>query len=294
MVKLSDHGHNVFSQFGEDGIIGKIFDAIGTSSQVCIEFGAWDGLYLSNTANLWTKGWKGILIEADKTKYEQLLHNTSGRDCHCLHARVNWTGPNTLENILARSGLSSGIDLLSIDVDGDDYHIFKSLTNVRPRVVLCEYNPTIPVHIDLIPDPGGYFGCSALSLVRLAEEKGYKLVALTESNCVFVQDKDFDRFSEYETSLASLGLAKHLTYLMTGYGGAYVASRMPTYGCTGPSNETFTGQYVAFPVPAHPIGPEPIPEASGTGGRLRWVLERTSRFVESVVTKTKARLSLPL
>ena len=60
---LAQHGQNVFSQFGEDGIIARIFEIIGLQSKACIEFGAWDGFHMSNTANLWTKGWKGVLIE---------------------------------------------------------------------------------------------------------------------------------------------------------------------------------------------------------------------------------------
>ena len=68
MKRLSEHASNTYSQFGEDGIIEKIFQIIGVNSKVCIEFGAWDGFYLSNTANLWTNGWKGILIEAEQRK----------------------------------------------------------------------------------------------------------------------------------------------------------------------------------------------------------------------------------
>jgi hypothetical protein len=291
MANLSDHAHNIFSQFGEDGIIDKIFDTIGASSKVCIEFGAWDGLYLSNTANLWKKGWTGILIEADKAKYDELVRNTDGYDCHCIHARVHWTGSDTLENILQRRRLIGEVDLLSIDVDGDDYYIFKSLTAVRPRVIICEYNPTIPVNLELVPDPGGYFGCSALSLVKLAETKGYNLVALTESNCVFVQDKDFASFSNYETSLEALGLTKHLTYLMTGYDGAYVASGVPTYGCTGPSKEKFTGQYFSFPTPADSTVPR-RPEQSSVRGRfIEGLMEWSCRLVGTAVSKAKAALS---
>jgi hypothetical protein len=237
--KMCDYSKNIFSQFGEDGIIEKAFQIIGTSSRVCIEFGAWDGLFASNTANLWMNGWKGILIEADKTKYEALVRNTAGYDCTCIHAFVSYKGEHTLERLLKGRNLLQEVDFLSIDVDGDDYFILESLTELRPRLISCEYNPTIPPNLELVPEAGNYFGSSVLSLEKLAKTKGYRLVALTETNAFFVQDRDFEKFSEYETSLQSLAITKHLIYLITGYSGDYVASGKAVFGCSHPSNQKF-------------------------------------------------------
>jgi len=240
MKRLCDYAYNVFSQYGEDGIIQKIFEIIGTSSRVCIEFGASDGFYCSNTANLWMNGWRGILIESDQGKYASLVENVKNYDCYCIHAFVGYEAGHTLEDILKRHNLLEEIDFLSIDIDGDDYYVFASLQALRPRVICCEYNPTIPAHIDLVAAKGNYFGCSALSLVKLAETKNYRLVALTESNYFFVDDQYFDEFSEYETSLQSLAMTKHITYLITGYDGSYVLSRQPTFGYQHP----YTGKLI--------------------------------------------------
>jgi hypothetical protein len=248
MKKLNDYAFNVFSQFGEDGIIQRVFEILGVTSNVCIEFGAWDGFHLSNTANLWTNGWKGILIEADEVRYENLLKNAKNYNCRCIKARIAPEGRNSLESILKRDKIFGPVDVLSIDVDGDDYHIFSSLDELRPRLIICEYNPTIPIHVDLIPEPGGYFGCSALSLVKLAERKNYKLIGMTESNCFFIREQDVHLFSDHETSLQALATIKHLTYLITGYAGDYIASRTPTYGCTVPSKQKFVvGESFSFP-----------------------------------------------
>jgi hypothetical protein len=244
MKKLSDYSYNKFSQFGEDGIIQKIFEIIGVTSRCCVEFGAWDGYHLSNTANLWTKGWKGILIEADSYKYENLLHNLTHYDCYCINAFVGHKDDNTIEAILTKHSINgNSIDFLSIDVDGDDYYIFQSLNLLRPRVISCEYNPTIPVHTELIAEPGSYFGCSSLSLCKLAETKGYRLVSITDTNCIFVTEKEFVNFSEFETSLEKLAINKHLTYLMTGYDGSYALSQKPTYGFRHPCLHNFVGEY---------------------------------------------------
>jgi putative sugar O-methyltransferase len=240
MKKLAEHGFDVYSQAGEDGIIDKIFELIGTTSKVSIEFGAWDGFYLSNTANLWSrKGWKGILIELDSEKFKALRENVKAHGCRCINAKVEPHGDNSLENILRREGVEGEIDLLSIDIDGDDYYIFDSLSRLKPRLIICEYNPTIPAEMDLVPERGNYFGCSARSLVRLAEKKGYRLVAVTDANCFFVRDADFPRFAEYETLLPSIAVTKFLTYCLTGYGGDYALSREPTYGFDHPTTQKF-------------------------------------------------------
>ena len=240
MKRLSDYRYNVYSQFGEDGIIEQIFKIIGTSSKICIEFGAWDGFHLSNTANLWTKGWEAILIESDDEKYLSLVENVKGYDVRCIKAFISYKGHNTIENILRREGVSDDIDFLSIDIDGDDYYVFESLTELRPKVIACEYNPTIPVHMDLIAEKGNYFGCSALSLVELAErKKGYRLVAMTDTNCFFVKSSDFSMFESYEVDLKLIAPTTHLTYFITGYGGDFIISNKPTYGATRPSTQKF-------------------------------------------------------
>ena len=253
MKKLADHGFDVYSQGGEDGIVEKIFELIDVSSKVSIEFGAWDGFYLSNTANLWSRqGWKGILIELDSEKFKSLRENVKPHDCRCVNARVEPDGDNSLENILRREGIHDSVDLLSIDIDGDDYYIFESLKSLTPRLIICEYNPTIPAEMELVPERGNYFGCSARSLVQLAERKGYKLVAVTDANCFFVREADFHHFADYDTSLPAIAVTKFLTYCLTGYGGDYALSREPTYGANHPTAQKFAIGEV------YPLEPKPV------------------------------------
>ena len=140
MQKLADFGYNKYSQHGEDGIIAKLFELMGTTSKLCVEFGAWDGLYLSNTANLWTNGWKAVLIEGNPRRWDVLKENTKRSDCVCIKAYVSREGPNSLESLLGSAGVDFEVDLLSIDIDGDDYHILDSLDTLKPRIIICEYN----------------------------------------------------------------------------------------------------------------------------------------------------------
>lgn len=220
---LTEYGVNVYSQFGEDGIVKKIFEIIGTSSKVAVEFGAADGFTLSNTAQLWTNdpSWKAYLIESDAQSFKNMEKNVLGYSCVPIHSKVGIGPSDSLEIILAGYNLPSSIDLLSIDIDGDDYYIFKSLNFLHPRVIICEYNPTIPAHLDVYGEYGNIMGCSVGALRRVAKEKGYSLVAITVSNCIFVRDEDFVLFEDYETELEKISMDRCLRYIITDYAGNY-------------------------------------------------------------------------
>jgi hypothetical protein len=227
-MKLTDFGYSRYSQYGEDGIIEKIFDCIGTASRVCVEVGAWDGYHLSNTANLWTRSWRGVLIECDDEKFERLRKNTASYDCICIKELVG-RGEHSLESILRRHGVGDTFDLLSIDVDGEDYYIFESLRQLRPRVVIVEYNPTIPAQVDLYAAPNNYFGCSVAALARLGCERGYRLAALTDTNAFFVVEEEFPKLAAFETALHEIRIDKHLMYLVTSFAGDYVLCGTPLF-----------------------------------------------------------------
>jgi hypothetical protein len=232
---LNDCQSNTFSQHGEDGIVKEILKRTGISSGICVEFGAWDGIALSNAAELWTNGWKAVLIEPDKNKFKTLKKVCAGYDCLCLDDFVTPAGAHSLESILEREKIPfDEIQLLSIDVDGNEYHILKNLNKLHPPIIIVEYNPTIPKNLSVISKEDAFFGSSAKAIVTLAEEKGYKLVAMTKTNCVFVDSSLFHLFSDLDTSFEGLFDPSNLTYLITGYRGSYAFSRSPSFGMTLP------------------------------------------------------------
>ena len=222
--KLTQFKYNVYSQFGEDGIIEQIFNRIGTQSKTCIEFGAWDAFHLSNTARLFSQeGWNAVLIESDPSKFRALVNNVSKYSCKCLCEAVG-IGKQSLESILERYQIPYlDIDLLSIDIDGNDYHVFESLEKMRPRVIICEHNPTLPAHLDIYSnyDPENCLGCSVGALVRLANQKKYTLVAITDSNAFFVKNEEIALFEDIEISLEKIKIDRYLHYYITDYKGRY-------------------------------------------------------------------------
>jgi hypothetical protein len=230
-MDLSKYARNVTSQFGEDGIIEEIFRRIGETDRTCVEFGAWDGKHLSNTWKLWhEKGWGAVLIEGDRARYEALRDSLSGfPKVQAEHAFVAAAGENSLDRILTRCGLKGAFDLLSIDIDGDEYHVWSAMVGLRPRVVVVEYNPTIPPELDLVQTPGAYFGSSAGALARLAQDKGYALAACTSTNCVFVSADEFAKLGIPPVSLRTIFPRHNLTYVINSYDGAMFVNRNPTY-----------------------------------------------------------------
>jgi hypothetical protein len=250
--KLADFKSCTFSQFGEDGILDTIFHFIGTESKRCIEFGAWDGFYLSNVANLFVNNnWEAILIECDPIKFGELVKNVAPYKCTCLCEPVG-IGSQSLESILTKYSIPfSTIDLLSIDIDGNDYYIFESLEKMRPRVIVCEYNPTFPAHLDIYA-PYDHrsvelkCGCSVGALMRLAKQKDYTLVAITDTNAFFVRNDVMPHLSDFELSLDKIKIDRYIRYLVTDYTGRYAVigseNFQSPFGCNGPLPEPLLGK----------------------------------------------------
>jgi hypothetical protein len=181
---LEDHEDQVYSQSGEDGSLIRLFDRIGATNRFFVEFGAKDGRVLSNTANLRLHhGWTGLLMDGDPAGCQQ----------GAPHLRADEANPRVRQEIVTRENFNELLalyqvperfDLLCIDIDGNDYWVWKALDPYRPRVVLIEYNiffglgesKTIPYDPAHEWDQSAYHGASLAALAKLGREKGYELV----------------------------------------------------------------------------------------------------------------------
>jgi hypothetical protein len=251
--RLSEYKEDVYSQWGEDGIVTKIFEVIGTSSKIAVEFGAADGFAFSNTANLWTKdpSWRAYLIENNLISYKNLTVNVAPYPCIPICRTVGISSTDSLEAILREYNVEPSIDILSIDVDGNESYIFETLGGLRPRVIICEYNPTLPAHLDIYAQYDNYMGCSVAALQRIAAQKGYSLIAITDTNCFFVLTEEFHLFSDYETDLQRICINKYIRYLVTDYAGNYCIigekDFLDPYGVNRPSAQLLQGEILVLP-----------------------------------------------
>jgi hypothetical protein len=221
---LNDFARNVTSQFGEDGIIEKILEVINDNNKWCVEFGSWDGRKCSNTFNLINeKNYSAVLIEADSRRFKDLLKTFEGnKEIITINALVGFEEDNCLDAILKTTEIPIDFDLLSIDVDGNDYYIWEAVRIYKPKVVIIEFNPTIPDIVEFVQarDMQVTQGSSLLSITKLAKLKGYELVATTKCNAIFVNSKYFDLFGIKDNSVEEIRSNRSLiTYIFSGYDG---------------------------------------------------------------------------
>jgi hypothetical protein len=192
---LTEHMNNKFSQSGQDGVIQYIFDTLNIKKGFFVEFGAWDGITMSNCRHLFEKGWSGIFIEADKKKYDNLRQNYKDDDqIRCLHEFVGKGGERSFDNILSKNGLNEKIDLLSIDVDGVDLDIFESIENNLPTVAFVEGGVAAQIY-----DPRFSVNCTSnigqsLSVIDVvARAKGYRVLGLLQ-DVILIKKEHFSKF----------------------------------------------------------------------------------------------------
>ncbi len=187
---------DVTSQTGEDGIIEKIIEVIKPERKFCVEFGAWDGKPLSNCYDLVkNKGWSGLFLEGDADRFQELEGQYADReDVQTVNRFVHFEGPDILDNILEQSLVPHDFGLLSIDIDGNDYHVWEGLKNFRPEIVVIEINPTIPNDIIFVQAKSFEVnqGNSLLAMILLGKEKGYELACCTTLNAIFVVKEKYE------------------------------------------------------------------------------------------------------
>jgi hypothetical protein len=187
--RLERAGFSAYSQNDEDGILAEIFRRIGTTHRTFLEIGVQGGLE-NNTLLLLFQGWRGAWIEGSGAYVGEIEQRfapwlAEGR-LRVRRAMVTAENINGLvEGLLPPEVPPEGLDLLSIDIDGNDYHVFAALTAARPRVVVIEYNGRLPPPtVAVVPyapsriwNGTDYYGASLEAMTRLAEAKGYRLVA---------------------------------------------------------------------------------------------------------------------
>jgi len=185
-----------FSQNGEDGVIAEVLRRIGTGERFFVEFGIEDGregngVYLADV-----EAWRGLFIEADPRFHSRLQEKYSGNPR--ISTMESTVTPDNVERLFCDAGVPSEPDVLSIDVDGNDYWIWEAIENYRARLVVIEYNSSLDPARRLVQprddeatwDGTEYHGASLGALRSLGERKGYRLVhtELAGVNAFFVRE----------------------------------------------------------------------------------------------------------
>lgn len=195
---LEKYGYKVYSQNDEDGIINEIFNRIGAKNKTFIEFGVSDGLEC-NCHSLLLQGWSGLWIEGREVAYQQILRRFAPVINHGNLTVLNeYVTRDSINETINNYAKDEELDILSIDVDGNDYHIWDAVKDVKPRVIIIEYNGKFPPEINwIMPYNKDHFwdytdrqGASLKAFEILGREKGYQLVGTDISgiNAFFVRE----------------------------------------------------------------------------------------------------------
>ena len=196
--RLNRYEYQVFSQNGEDGIIQEIFNRIGYTNKYFIEFGVENGLECNST-NLLYKDWKGLWIEGSKehcaginARFSDLITNGS------LQIQNAFINAENIQSLFDKANSPAEPDLLSIDIDYNDYYVWDAITKYKPRVVIVEYNSifrpdthfVVKYNPNRMWDRTSHYGASLLALEQLGKQKGYDLVGcvFSGSNAFFVRE----------------------------------------------------------------------------------------------------------
>lgn len=179
-----------YSQYKEDIFILEIFNKKKQGNCFFFEFGAWDGVHLSNCRLLYENNWSGCFVELDDKKYKELEKNyKDDANIITINKKIEHESKNI--NQLIQDNNIKKIDVMSIDVDGKDLSIWKSLSVIDPKVVIIEYNGTIPFDTTFEDDTNRNIGSSYLAIDIYAKSKNYELIKATIGNLIYIK-RDFN------------------------------------------------------------------------------------------------------
>ena len=211
---LDEVEFQVFSQRGEDGVIQYLINQIDIPNKIFVEFGV-ETYTESNTRFLLiNNNWSGLIIDGSKDNI-----NFIKRDYiywkYDIKAVESFITRNNINKIISEYTKITDIGILSVDIDGNDYWIWKEIDCIKPRIVICEYNSafgndkkvTVPYKDEFIRRNEHYsdlyFGASLAAFCELAEEKGYDFIGTTRAgvNAYFVRkdlSSPFKKFTPQE------------------------------------------------------------------------------------------------
>lgn len=186
----------IYSQNGEDGILLEIFRRIGTTNCFFVEFGVESGVQCNTRYFVEYKDWSGLYFEARESDLQKLRE--MWKDKPKIQAQLACVTSSNFEQLLREFDVPVELDLLSIDIDSNDYWVWKSLETWKPRVVVIEYNSfhnppakwVMKEDLNFQWDQTTYFGASFTSLCLLGRAKGYTPVGTDPNgiNLFFVRN----------------------------------------------------------------------------------------------------------
>jgi hypothetical protein len=192
--KLSTKEFQVFSQWGEDGIIAHLVDKAGVSNKVFLEFGVENYREANTRFLLQHRQWSGLVIDGAVENIESIKRDPIFWKFN-LKAEAAFVDRESINRIIEQNGLQGRIGLLSVDIDGNDYWVWEAISQVDPDIVVVEYNGLFGAKEKIVVPYAPrfmrgqahyshlYFGASLAALTELGAKKGYSLVGTNSNGC---------------------------------------------------------------------------------------------------------------
>ena len=197
---IIDAEFKVFSQFGDDGIISYLVDHVEIENKTFVEFGVEDYTESNTRYLLISRNWKGLVMDGSESNVNSIKKDTIYWR-HDLTARSAFISVENVNDLIKKENISGNIGLLHIDIDGNDFWVWKHLSVVNADIVIVEYNSVFGKdHAITVPYDSAfvrsnyhysnlYWGCSLKALYLLGKEKGYDYVGCNSNgnNAYFIK-----------------------------------------------------------------------------------------------------------
>jgi len=197
---IQDYEFKVFSQWGDDGIIQYLINIVSLPHKTFIEFGVQDYSESNTRFLLMNNNWKGLIMDGS-SQFVESIKRAHYYWKYDLKAKTAFVTAENINKLIEEEKFEKDVGLYHIDIDGNDYWVWKATTIINPVIVIVEYQSlfgferaiTIPYKPDFyrtaVHHSNLFYGTSLLSLCDLADEKGYNFVGCNSSgnNAYFVR-----------------------------------------------------------------------------------------------------------
>ena len=200
IASLSEVEFKVFSQWGDDGILQWLISHLQILNQTFIEFGVADYRESTTRFLMMNNNWSGFVMDGSAKNVARIVHSEYFWK-YSLSAKAAFIDADNINGLLASSQFGKEIGILHIDLDGNDYWIWKAINVVSPIVLILEYNSvfgidkplTIPYDKTFVRTRAHhsnlYYGASLRALHQLSAAKGYSFIGCASAghNAYFVR-----------------------------------------------------------------------------------------------------------
>ena len=186
-----------FSQYGDDGIIEYLIQHCDISPCSFVDIGV-ETYAEANTRFLAEyRLWRGLIVDQNPRLSRDLARTKLNWRSQVSAVSTFVTQQNVRQIVEPFVG-ADGLGLLSIDIDGVDYWVLEQLLDIRPAMVIVEYNSLFGDEASVsVPYEAGfdrsrpeyhniYYGASLAAYEHLLAGHGYALVScVTAGNNAF-------------------------------------------------------------------------------------------------------------